>query len=316
MKFRILAPAAFLIVAILAVVAQAAPQDTLSASIAELLQANRIVGPNDSYRTDNPGEYQAVRAYLDGGARPTSPVATHLGTALVLLEDARRELAPPPPPPAPPPAPPPPPPPPDPPPPPPPASIVLVNQGWTCNSAVDLALVRITGSASSDAINMRSGCTGRIARLEVEGAFNDCIKINPPAPAPHDVIVESGYCRYTGGSGGHFDGIQMGGGSDITLRDFVMDWGITGGGNIFIQSFNGGSPINFLCDYCAIGPRHNNPIRTPFDASSGVRNSLACEPNSGRTIFSPGSADKGGNVIAPLGDPRCTFEGLLAYVTG
>jgi hypothetical protein len=140
--------------------------------------------------------------------------------------------------------------------------------------------------------------------------------VNPPAPAPHDITVESGYCRATGPSGGHFDGIQMGGGRDITLRNFVMDWCCTGGGNVFIQSFNGGAPVNFLCDHCAIGPRHANQVRTPFDASSGVRNSRVCRPSSGRATFLPASGDKGGNSIPDASSPLCSFESLLDYATG
>jgi len=211
-------------------------------------------------------------------------------------------------------------PPPAPPPPPPPPhtgdQVIRVNQNWTCNGPVDLALVRVTGAFAGDAVNFRSGCTGHIQRLEVSGSFNDCIKVNPPAPAPHDITIESGYCRSSSGSGGHFDGIQMGGGRDITIRNFVMDWCCTGGGNVFVQSFNGGTPINFLCDHCAFGPRHANQIRTPFDASSGVRNSRVCKPSSGRAVYIPLTGDKGGNVSPEANSPLCTFDSLLAYATG
>ena len=229
-----------------------------------------------------------------------------------LIEDDPT-LPPPPPPPGPPP--PPPPPPPSPPPPPPGEEIVRVNQPWICTGVVDLALVRVTGSGNFDAIQFRSGCTGHIERIEVTGAFEDCLKFNPPTPAPHDITIEGGWCRSTSPPGGHFDGIQGGGGRDVTIRNFVMDWCCTGGGNVFIQGFNGGVPDNFLFDHSAFSPRHANQIRTSGDPDSGVRNSRVCAPSSGRQVYAPASGDKGGNTVVPANSPLCSFESLVAYTT-
>jgi hypothetical protein len=69
----------------------ASPESDCVASRAEALLSNRIVAPSQSYRRDNPGEYAKVRAYLDGGARPTG-VVTHMGLHLLYLEDACRGL--------------------------------------------------------------------------------------------------------------------------------------------------------------------------------------------------------------------------------
>jgi len=66
---------------------------TCEQAVTELLLANRIVAPSQSYRKDNPAEYLKVRAYLDGGTRPTGSL-THMGTGLVALEDTCRALAP------------------------------------------------------------------------------------------------------------------------------------------------------------------------------------------------------------------------------
>jgi len=55
----------------------------------EALLANRIVAQSQSYRKDNPAEYLKVRAYLDGGARPTG-VTSHMGLHLLYGEDACR----------------------------------------------------------------------------------------------------------------------------------------------------------------------------------------------------------------------------------
>lgn len=47
-------------------------------TVSELLLANRISAPSQSYRKDNPTEYTKLRAYLEGGTRP-SGAFTHMG---------------------------------------------------------------------------------------------------------------------------------------------------------------------------------------------------------------------------------------------
>jgi hypothetical protein len=45
--------------------------------------------------------------------------------------------------------------------------VVLVDQAWTCNRPVSLALVKVTmRNAGTDAIFLRENCTGRIGRIE------------------------------------------------------------------------------------------------------------------------------------------------------
>ena len=70
----------------------------LASAIDHLLKAKRISAPSQSYAKDNPAEYQKVKAYLDGGARPTG-VTTEMGLGLIEVEDVRRAVTPPPPPP-------------------------------------------------------------------------------------------------------------------------------------------------------------------------------------------------------------------------
>jgi len=65
----------------------------LSSAISHLLAAKRIAGPGPSYAKDNPGEYQKVKAYLTGGARP-SGISTEMGMGLVEVEDVRRQTPP------------------------------------------------------------------------------------------------------------------------------------------------------------------------------------------------------------------------------
>jgi hypothetical protein len=67
----------------------------LSSAIDHLLRAKRISAQSQSYAKDNPVEYQKVKAYLDGGVRPTG-VVTEMGLGLVEVEDVRRAQLPPP----------------------------------------------------------------------------------------------------------------------------------------------------------------------------------------------------------------------------
>ena len=61
----------------------------LASALQHLLKAKRISAVSQSYRKDNPIEYQKVSAYLNGGPRPTG-VSTEMGLGLVEVEDVRR----------------------------------------------------------------------------------------------------------------------------------------------------------------------------------------------------------------------------------
>lgn len=68
-----------------------APVDLLDQSLAKFQTANRIDGTRASYSKDNPAEYAKVIGYLKGSSRPAG-VVSDMGVALVLAEDARREI--------------------------------------------------------------------------------------------------------------------------------------------------------------------------------------------------------------------------------
>lgn len=69
---------------------------SLDSAIQHLLAAKRISAPSQSYAKDNPVEWQKVKAYFEGGARPTG-VVTEMGLGLIEVEDERRVVEPPPP---------------------------------------------------------------------------------------------------------------------------------------------------------------------------------------------------------------------------
>lgn len=64
------------------------PTELLKQSQAEALLSSRISGNKNSYKKDNPAEYQSVLSYLQGGARPDVSALTHMGLHLVYLQDA------------------------------------------------------------------------------------------------------------------------------------------------------------------------------------------------------------------------------------
>lgn len=216
-------------------------------------------------------------------------------------------------------------PPPPPPPPPPPLSPpapqpdIIQSTQWICRGEQDRNLVRITiANTGADAVQFRVDCRGRIGRLEVSGHFADCVKVSPVEPEAHDLRIESGFCDDQSDpmSGDHRDCIQAGGGDRILFRNFAWDCEGGGGGNLFIASFNGGTPTRITCDHCAFGPNHPNQIRTPSDPNSGVMNSRVCLSESGRTTYGPASSNLGGNHSPAADSPECTFSSLLAYVGG
>lgn len=209
---------------------------------------------------------------------------------------------------------------------PPPANSVITDRQFVCNGPVNLDLLRIQMNApSSDALVLASNCTGRIGRVEIEGPMADGIKVqNANANAAHDLVIESGYvfCGRAA-EGVHQDGMQAMGGSNITFRNLVIDCLGGGGGNLFPARGGSGAttPTNIVCVNCAIGPRHPNPVQIQHSTDSGIRDSLVCRSEaSGRAII-VGTRDvvrpvNVNNEIAPVGDPRCTREGLLNHVRG
>lgn len=211
-------------------------------------------------------------------------------------------------------------------PPPPSGNTLAVDGSWTCNKSVDYDLVQVTNHGSGDAVRLASGCTGRIGRLEVSGVVNgDAIKIqNADSNAAHDLVIEGGYASCAGPStdGTHQDGVQGMGGSNITFQNFVFDCYGGGGGNFFIQRAGSGAttPTNIVCDGCALGPRHPNNVNLGTSVGAGVRNSLVCQPLSGRNWFQTDSGTQQpvneNNTVVPSSDPRCASLDSLRAATG
>lgn len=204
-------------------------------------------------------------------------------------------------------------------------TVIVDGSGWRCSGPIDLDLVRVT-NPPGDGVTLAAGCTGRVGRLEVSGVRNgDGIKVqNASSNAARDLTVGGGFVSCAGPptDGTHQDGIQAMGGRNIVFQRLVIDCYGGGGGNLFIKRGGGGAttPTGVVCEGCAIGPRHPNSVRIEASVASGLRDSLVCQSPSGRrpivVTAEAVSPVNERNTVAPQGDPRCTWEGLLAYVGG
>ena len=206
--------------------------------------------------------------------------------------------------------------------------IIRNNQGWTCNSAVNLDLVRVT-TPPGDGVSLSTGCTGVIRRLEVTGVRNgDGIKVqNASVNAAHDLLIASMLVSCSGPStdGTHQDGIQVMGGRNLTFRNYVIDCYGGGGGNIFVQRAGGGvtTPTNIRFEHGAVGPRFgpNGGPSVQFGTQTGgaVVDSLICRQLNGRSNPISGSFTQTGNLLVSSNDPRCanveTLEDWVGNVT-
>ena len=194
-----------------------------------------------------------------------------------------------------------------PPPPPPSGSVVLVDRTWTCTGPVNIPLVRVTMRAGADAIHLREDCSGRIGRIEVDTWTLDGMKVNAPAPAAHDLVIEGGYIRcHDSEPNAHQDGIQAMGGSRIRFVGLELNCNSGPNAQLFIAAANGGRPTDIVCEGCFLGSGAGSSLFIATSTRSGARNTLICP---GR--FSPiriQGADEPvntANTVLPASDSRC-----------
>jgi hypothetical protein len=185
---------------------------------------------------------------------------------------------------------------------------VIASNTWTCTGPVDLSLVKVTMQSPGDAIHLRENCSGRIGRIEVDTWTEDGLKVNAPAPAAHDLVIEGGYIRcHAHAAGAHQDGIQAMGGSRITFRNLEINCNSDPNAQLFINSAVGGTPTDIICEGCFLGSGGGSSLFVNASTRSGARNSTICP---GR--FSPIRIESGavspvnsGNVVLAAADPRC-----------
>jgi len=190
------------------------------------------------------------------------------------------------------------------------AEVVRNGQGWTCSGPVDLDLVKVT-NPPGDAIVLAAGCTGRIARIEIDTRSQDGVKIQNTRNAAHDVTISGGYVKCTGINppSAHQDAVQAMGGQRITFRGVTFD--CLGNSNFFVNRAGSGSgtPTDIVCDGCSFGAKSSTTVRVNVSVRSGVRNSQGCVGRNVRQAFyftrSAVQPVNTGNVTVPGSDPLC-----------
>jgi Ca2+-binding RTX toxin-like protein len=212
----------------------------------------------------------------------------------------------------------PPPPPPNPPPPPAPpnpgASVILVDQPWSCRGKVNLDLVRVTlRTTVEDAIQLDQDCSGRVGRVEVETWTADGIKVQNRGVVAHDLVIESGYvkCHAVAGNA-HQDGIQAMGGTRITFRNLRVD--CLRNSNLYLSLGGSGAttPTDIVCEHCILGPNSGQTLFYNRSIRSGARNTIICTGRFTAIRVNSGAEApvNTGNTVLPRNHPTC------ANVTG
>lgn len=165
-------------------------------------------------------------------------------------------------------------------------SIEQIDQTWVCRGPVDLDSVSVTMTSAfasrrgADAVHLEPGCTGHIGRLDVVTSVADGIKVTEGV---HDLAVDSGSIHCLGKVADvHQDGMQVMGGSRITLRDLRIDCGRQEdkliNSNLFIKR-SGRSvnpPTDVVCVDCSLGGSAAHTASIQESVRSGLVDSRLC----------------------------------------
>lgn len=171
------------------------------------------------------------------------------------------------------------------------AQPVDVLGNWKCLGPVSIDWLRVTvtptSPGSDDGVNIGSGCTGRIGRLDIiQNTNGDGMKIGEGS---HDVVIASGTFTFNNchdGSAAHQDAVQAMGGQRVTLTYNVVlnppagcQKGPINDSAFFMNQGTNSTepPTDIVCDTCTL--RSSNLTNTAFvnnSVRSGLRNSLIC----------------------------------------
>jgi hypothetical protein len=184
-------------------------------------------------------------------------------------------------------------------------SVVLVDRSWSCTSAVDLDLVKVTlRSRSDNGIYLKPGCTGRIDRIEVDTWFQDGLKVWQGA---HDIVIGGGYISCHARAGDvHQDGIQVQSGQRVTFNGLRVDCPESPNAALFINRVGSAAPEDIVCNACMLLPA-NSTVNVKDSIRSGVRNSTVCTGRAGAIRIQDGAVNpvNSGNTVLSRRDARC-----------
>lgn len=180
--------------------------------------------------------------------------------------------------------------------------VNLVDQSWTCSSAVDIDFVKVSTHVDKDAVVIGKNCSGRIGSIAVDTWSGDGIKIQNAAPVAHDLTIGSGYVKcwdklpvlhqdgaqIMGGTSIHFEGVHFDCGRPLPATLIDADWFVNKGGSM------DSTPTDIICDGCEFGPGAAHTVNLGESIDSGVRNSTICPD---RTSFN-GAFDLTGGAFS------------------
>jgi hypothetical protein len=183
-------------------------------------------------------------------------------------------------------------------------SVVRTDATWRCKGRVDLDLVKVTmRSASKHAVFLERGCTGRIARIEVDTWQEDGVKV----AGASDLVVGGGYIRcHDRNASVHQDGVQAQGGQRVTFNKLTIDCPSSNNAAFFVSRAGPALPTDIVCDRCTLKPA-NSTVNIKLSVRSGVRNSTICRGKTAAIRIQFGAIDavNTGNVVLSRRNPRC-----------
>jgi hypothetical protein len=165
--------------------------------------------------------------------------------------------------------------------------------GWSCHGPVDLdrLTVRMDVPAGAkgkarDAVYLGAGCTGRIGKLVVSTNGGDGIKI----AGAHDLAIDDGTVTCSGRYRNvHQDGIQVMGGSRITLTGLRVDCTTANDAQLRISRAGDAAapPEAVVCVACVFrpGPAAFHDVTVGISTNSGVTGSVICPAAAPRLVL-------------------------------
>jgi hypothetical protein len=166
---------------------------------------------------------------------------------------------------------------------------ITVADRWVCHSAVSLDSVTVT-NPSGDAIQLGSGCTGRIGQINVATEVHgDPIHVGAFA---HDLVVSDVELACQGHDAGkHQDGIQVMGGRRISFLGGMIACASANNSQFMVHTGDAGKdpPDSILFQNLTIDPRGAAPTAWRSDPVP-ISGSTTCDSSHTQTATTAISA--------------------------
>ena len=163
-------------------------------------------------------------------------------------------------------------------------NVTCTDKEWVCPGVVNLGTVTVTidQAGSGDAVKLANGCTGSIGIIDIVQYQGDGIHV----ANAHDLTIGGGTIRcYGHASGKHQDGVQVLGGSNVTLDNLDVGCYSANNSQVWINNGAGGHgaggvPTNVVFDGGRFDGHGSGSYGVSIgdSVSSGFRDATIC-PN-------------------------------------